>query len=370
MIKLTKPYISGREARAVKKVLRSGNLTQGSVSKNFENEISNFTKASHVFVTSSATTGLQLALDALGVGVGDEVIIPDFSFPATANAVIKLGATPVCTDINPKTYCIDVEDIRHRITPKTRAIMPVHAFGLCADMSGILEIAAKFNLKVVEDAACAIGSMIGNKQAGTFGDCGVFSFHPRKLITTGEGGAIVTDNESLAERLAILRSHGGIRGKHYFEFIDSGYNFRLSDINSAVGIVQMSKLQEILDKRISRAKRYNRLLGEVDGITVPEVPAGFRHTFQSYVIQLGDRYDRNEVIGRMANTGIETTLGTYSISSQPYFRKFNPDLLPPVLNSTRAFSKSLTLPLYPSMSIKKIDSVVRSLTDILRTLEK
>lgn len=370
MIKLTKPYISGREARAVKKVLKSGNLTQGSVSKNFENEISKFTKAQHAFVTSSATTGLQLALDALGVGIGDEVIIPDFSFPATANAVIKVGATPVCADINPKTYCIDIEDIQHRITPRTRAIMPVHAFGLCADMSGILEIAAKFDVKVVEDAACAIGSMIENKQAGTFGDCGVFSFHPRKLVTTGEGGAIVTDNESLAERLSILRSHGGIRRKYYFEYIDSGYNFRLSDINSAIGIVQMNKLEEILEKRINRAERYTRLLNEIDGISVPEVPSGFRHTFQSYVIQLGEQYDRDEIIGRMANMGIETTLGTYSISSQPYFGKYDQDPLHPVQNSVRAFSKTLTLPLYPSMGMKKIDYVVRSLTEVLRILDK
>jgi dTDP-4-amino-4,6-dideoxygalactose transaminase len=365
MIKLTKPFISGREARAVKKVLKSGNLTQGAVSKNFEGEISKFTQARHAFVTSSATTGLHLALDALGVGVGDEVIIPDFSFPATANAVIKVGATPVCADINLNTYCINVDDIQHRITSRTRAIMPVHAFGLCADMPAILEIAAKFNLKVVEDAACAIGGMIGTKQAGTFGDCGVFSFHPRKLITTGEGGAIVTDDESLAKTLSILRSHGGIRGEYYLEFIDSGYNFRLSDINSAVGLVQMSKLQEIIEKRINLAERYENLLGEIKGISVPEVPDGFRHTFQSYVIQLDDRYDRDEVIKKMACVGIETTLGTYSISSQPYFRKYNPNLLEPVPNSVIAFSKSLTLPLYPTMNVKKIDSVVRSLKDIL-----
>jgi perosamine synthetase len=368
MIKLTEPYISNQEVRAVRRVLKSGSLTQGAVSMNFEKEISNFVGSQHAYVTSSATTGLHLALDALGIGPGDEVIIPDFSFPATANAVIKIGATPVCVDINLDTYCIDPGDVENHITPKTRAIMPVHAFGLCADMPSLLDIAKRFKLKVVEDAACAIGSKIETKHAGTFGDCGVFSFHPRKLITTGEGGAIVTDNVPLSEKIAVLRSHGGVRGKSYFEFIDSGYNFRLSDINAAVGVVQMGKLQEIIDKRTKLAGIYDQILSNVGGILPPKAPLGYQHTYQSYVILLDDAFSRDEVIQEMAVAGIETTLGTYSISAQPYFKKFSSKPSTTVPNSIRAYSQSLTLPLYPTMSEKKVKHVTHTLKRVLERL--
>lgn len=367
-MKLTEPYISNQEVRAIRRVLKSGYLTQGAVSRGFEKEISNFVGSRHTYVTSSATTGLHLALDALRIGHGDEVIIPDFSFPATANAVIKIGATPVCVDIDLDTYCMNPGDVENHITPRTRAIMPVHAFGLCADMPKLLEIAKRFELKVIEDAACAIGSTINTKHAGTFGDCGVFSFHPRKLITTGEGGAIVTDDDRLSERIAVLRSHGGIRGKHFFEYVDSGYNFRLSDINAAVGVVQMGKLQEIIDKRTKRAGIYDHLLSQSEGISLPKAPFGYRHTYQSYVILLDDAFSRDDVIQEMAVAGIETTLGTYSISAQPYFKKFSSKPTSTVPNSMRAFSQCLTLPLYPSMSEKKIRYVTRTLKSVLNRL--
>ena len=367
-MKLTEPYVSNQEVRAVKRVLKSGSLTQGAVSRSFEKEISNFVGSRYTYVTSSATTGLHLALDALGIGRGDEVIIPDFSFPATANAVIKIGATPVCVDINLDSYCMDPGDVENHITPRTRAIMPVHAFGLCADMPNLLDIARRFELKVIEDAACAIGSTINAKYAGTFGDCGVFSFHPRKLITTGEGGAIVTDDVRLSERISILRSHGGVRGKHFLEFVDSGYNFRLSDINAAVGVVQMGKLQEIIDKRTKLAGIYDHILSHIEGISLPKAPLGYRHTYQSYVILLDDAFNRDHVIQEMSLAGIETTLGTYSISAQPYFKKFSSKPSLTVPNSIRAFSQSLTLPLFPSMSEKNIRYVTRTLRSVLERL--
>jgi len=364
-MKITKPYISRSEARAVAKVLRSGNLTQGEVSKQFEVELRRTVKSRYAFVTSSATTGLHLALDALDIGLGDEVIIPDFSFPATANAVIKVGATPVCVDIDLETFCINPEEIVRSISPKTKAIMPVHAFGLCANMDQILQIAKDFKLKVIEDAACAIGSTINSKFAGTFGDCGVFSFHPRKLITTGEGGAIVTDNESLADQIQILRSHGGVRNAFYFEFVEAGYNFRLSDINSAVGLVQLEKLETIIQQRRKYAAAYMDLLGDISNLVLPSIPKGFGHTFQSFVVLLDPEIKRDRVIEEMRKFDIETTLGTYSISAQPYFSRYLTETSHPCPQSLRAFNSSLTLPLYPSMKSSDIKQVAESLRRVL-----
>lgn len=364
-MKITKPYISRSEVRAAAKVLKSGNLTQGEVSKEFEVEIREAVKSQFAFVTSSATTGLHLALDALDIGPGDEVIIPDFSFPATANAVIKVGAIPVCVDINLKTFCINSEEIIRSISPKTKAIMPVHAFGLCANMDQILQIAKDFKLKVIEDAACAIGSTINSQFAGTFGDCGVFSFHPRKLITTGEGGAIVTDNKLLADKIQILRSHGGVRAEFYFEFVESGYNFRLSDVNSAVGLVQLEKLDKIIKLRRKHAGIYMDMLDSVSNLVLPSVPTGFGHTFQSFVVLLDADIKRNLVINELRKFDIETTLGTYSISAQPYFGKYLTETSRPCPQSLRAFNSSLTLPLYPSMKSSDIEQVAKDLRRVL-----
>jgi perosamine synthetase len=301
----------------------------------------------------------------LNIGPGDEVIIPDFSFPATANAVIKVGATPVCADIDLETFCINPEEIVRSISPKTKAIMPVHAFGLCANMAQILQIAKDFELRVIEDAACAIGSTIKSKYAGTFGDCGVFSFHPRKLITTGEGGAIVTDDDSLADRIQILRSHGGVRNEFYFDFVEAGYNFRLSDINSAVGSVQLKKLETIIRQRRKHAEAYMDLLGNISTLILPSIPNGFGHTFQSFVILLDQELERNHIIAEMRKLGIETTLGTYSISAQPYFSRYLTDSSHVCPQSLRAFNSSLTLPLYPSMKGSDIKQVAESLRRVL-----
>lgn len=369
-MKLTKPYISYREILAAGRVLRSGNLTQGLVSAQFEEKISSFVQSKWAFVTSSATTGLHLGLDVMGIGVGDEVIIPDFSFPATANSVIKVGASPVCVDIDLRTFCIDPKEIAKSITPKTKAIMPVHAFGLCANMPEILGIAKAHGLRVIEDAACAIGSTIGSEHAGTFGDCGVFSFHPRKLITTGEGGAVVTNDEGLSEKIKIVRSHGGIRRELYFEFVEAGFNFRLSDINSAIGFEQMAKIDQIIRLRRKFAGVYRELLGDSELLTTPFAPIGFGHTYQSYVVLLADGIDRDEVIRRMKLVGIETTIGTYSISTQPYFEKFVGFPRPVVPRSIIASRRSLTLPLYPGMRKKDVKTVATSLVSILEDLNR
>lgn len=364
-MKLTKPYISYKEMFAASRILKSGNLTQGKASALFEKEICAYVGSKSAFVTSSATTGLHLSLDVLQIGDGDEVIIPDFSFPATANSVIKVGATPICVDIDLETFCIDPNKIEENISEKTKAIMPVHAFGLCANMPEIMKIAGKFNLRVIEDAACAIGSTINNQHAGTFGDCGVYSFHPRKLITTGEGGAITTSDSEIGELIGIARSHGGIRRELFMEFIESGYNFRLSDINSAIGIEQLSKIHRIISARKKYAKMYDVIFEGNEFLTTPHVPMGYSHTYQSYVVLLSRGVDRNFIIRELRKMDIESTLGTYSISSQPYFEKYSARRKTEVPQSNFAFSQALTLPLYPGMKSRDVAKVAKAVLTIL-----
>jgi perosamine synthetase len=360
-VRLNVPLVGAEELELVSEVLDSGYLTQGPKAAEFESLITERIGAESGFATSSATTGLHLALHALGVQPGDEVIVPDFSFPATANAVIQQGAIPVFVDIRLDTFNLDADLLERAITPRTRAIMPVHAFGLTADMSAISEIAARHGLPVIEDAACALGATHRGREAGTLGTAGVFSFHPRKIITTGEGGLISTSDPELAQRIAVLRSHGAIRGSHYMSFIDAGFNYRLSDVHAAIGIGQMGKLEHILQRRRALADVYDGLLADVPGVTAPSAPEGDVHSYQSYVVLLDADVDRDAVIDRMKEADIETTLGTYSMHLQPYFRErfgIADEELPA---STRAHWSALTLPLYPQLRDDELARVTEAL---------
>ncbi|MBO2988392.1 DegT/DnrJ/EryC1/StrS family aminotransferase [Leucobacter tardus] len=346
-------------------MLESGYLTQGPQAAEFERLVSKHTGSRFGFATSSATTGIHLALHAAGVKPGDEVIIPDFSFPATANAVIQQGAVPVFVDIELSTFNLDPRLLREAFTTRTRAVMPVHAFGLPADMGPINAVAAEFGVPVIEDAACALGGSYRGREAGALGDAGVFSFHPRKIITTGEGGMITTSDESLAERISVLRSHGAVRGSHFMSFVDAGYNYRLSDVHAAIGVVQMGRLASIMSDRWRLADRYALELDGVEGVTAPTVPDGSVHAFQSYVVLLDDAIDRDAVIDGMRARDIETTLGTYSMHLQPYFRdRFGiaDEMLP---MATRAHRSALTLPLYPQLSDEEVSEVSATLADVI-----
>lgn len=365
-MRLNVPLTGAEELALVAEVLESGYLTQGPKVVELEKLVTGYVGTDFGFATSSATTGIHLALHAVGVKPGDEVIIPDFSFPATANAVIQQGAVPVFVDIDLATFNMNPALIETAITERTAAIMPVHAFGLPADMDAINAVAAKHGLPVIEDAACALGGIYKGRQAGSLGTAGVFSFHPRKIITTGEGGIITTSDVAMADQIRVLRTHGSERGSHFMSFVDAGYNYRLSDVLGAIGVAQMARLDYIVERRQELGRRYAELLQNVAGVSAPIVPEGTRHAYQSYVALLDEGIDRNRVIDLMRERDIETTLGTYSMHLQPYFsERFGIDdaLLP---MATRAHHSALTLPLYPQMSDADLQRVCDTLSEVVR----
>jgi perosamine synthetase len=362
-VRLNIPMTGTPEVEAVRAVLESGYLTQGARAAEFEGAVKAMVGTRHAAAVSSATTGLHLTLVALGVESGDEVIVPGFSFPATANAVLQQGAVPVFVDIDEKTFNLDPSLIEAAITPRTAAVMPVHAFGMCAEMDPINEIASRHGLPVIEDAACALGGTYHTRQAGSLATAGVFSFHPRKIITTAEGGMIMTDDDELAERIAVLRAHGAVRGELYMEFVAAGFNYRLSDVHAAIGLAQMARIDDIVSGRLAAAAELSARLVSMTGVRTPTSPPHISHTYQSYVVLLDDDIDRDGVIRSMKTRDIETTLGTYGMHLQPYFRErfgIADGVLP---HTTRAHRQSLTLPLYPQLSGDDMDRISAALRE-------
>lgn len=369
MIKLQETSVGSEELLEIEKVIASGFLTQGKKTTEFEYLVAEYTKSRHALAMSSATTGLSISLSALDISPGDEVIIPAFSFPATANVIENFGAKPVFIDIELETYNINASLIEEKITSKTKVVMPVHAFGLMADMISIMDLCAQYDLAVLEDAACALGASLNGKMAGTFGQLGVFSFHPRKVITTGEGGMVITSRDDLADKIKILRSHGSVPKEIYLEFIESGFNYRLSDINSAIGVIQMSKLENILNIREQLALKYNELLKNSPLIAIPRQPENYRHTFQSYVVLIKKSGVRDEIIKGLRREGIECTLGTYGMHLQPYYKqKYHLDSSE-FKNATSAHENALTLPLHHKMKISDLEFVADSLISTLNSFE-
>lgn len=368
MMRINRPVLGDAELHEIASVLESGNLTQGAKAVQFERLVAERIGVEYAFAMSSCSTGLHMALICLGIGPGDEVIIPDFTFPATGNVVVECGATPVLADIDLATYCIDPAEVAARITPRTRAVMPVHAFGLCADMDAIRGICDPLGIPVIEDAACALGARFQERWAGSLGEAGVFSFHPRKIITTGEGGMLTTNNPDMASRISVLRTHGAVRGPLFLQFDDFGFNYRLSDIHAAVGVAQMARLETILLARRDLAAQYDEALGGHSLLSTPIVPFGQTHTYQSYVVLLEESLDRDAAIEGLRARGIETTLGTYSLNSQPSFRQLSGVGAADVPRSLSAFNRALTLPLHPGMSRADVEVVARELDVVLGAL--
>ncbi len=368
MIRLNIPFTDQSELDEVATVLSTGYLTQGPKTNEFERKVADYIGCRFAFAMSSCTTALHLALVALGIGPGDEVLIADFTFPATANVVVQQGAKPVFVDIDLDTFTINPDDLKSKVTERTKAIIPVHTFGCSADMDAINELAERYDIAVIEDAACAIGTTYHNRYCGNMGTMGCFSFHPRKVITTGEGGMITTNDENLAEKIQLLRSHGGVRVGNWYEYQAAGFNYRLSDILSAIGVAQMDKLPTLIEEKRERAEKLKQLLSGIPGITVPAEPSWKGHIYQSFVILVDPEMDRNRIIDELRKRGIETTLGTYAIHDQPYYQKMYGYHTGDLPRSHAAFTRSITLPLYPQLTEQDLGQIASCLDEVIRSI--
>jgi len=388
-IPIAKPFFGHEEMRAVQLPLESGWIVQGAFVKEFEEKFSAFTGASFSIATTSCTTALHIAVTAMGLKSGDEVIVPAFTWISTPNVVEYMGAKPIFCDINLNTFNINTKQIESMITPKTVGIIPVHLFGLCAEMDSIQEIAKKHHLWVIEDAACAFGGRYHGRHAGTFGEIGCFSFHPRKSITTGEGGMITTAQPEIDHLSRILRDQGGSQTNFEREFIKPalllsdynylGYNYRMTDIQGALGCAQMDRAKWILEERSKRARLYDEMLKNVEWFEVPKVPTGYVHGYQAYVclfrpeeptLKNVDRLhrQRNDLMMRLEEKGISTRQGTHAPVIQGYYVKkyhLRPEQFP---NAYLADRLSLTLPLYVQMIESEQEMVINELKYTLREL--
>lgn len=349
MIPIAKPILGDEEKKAIASVLESGMLAQGPKVKEFEEKFSKYIGTKYAIATNNGTTALHLGLLAAGVKQGDEVITTPFSFIATATAIIFCGAKPVFVDIDPGTFNIDASKIENAITPKTKAIMPVHLYGLPAEMDRIMEIAKKHDLAIIEDACQAHGAEFNGKRVGAFGDCGCFSFYPTKNMTTGEGGMITTNNEKIAEKTRLLREHGQ---KARYEHVMVGYNYRLTDIHAAVGIEQLKKLEGFNKKRIENAKILSK--GVQARVEVPYVPPNTRHVYHQYTIKVKNRDELKE---KLAKDGVSTGI---------YYPKLIYQYPPMNKYATKTkvaegmVNEVISLPVHPSLSRADLDKIIES----------
>lgn len=388
-IPITRVVFGDEEMDAVRRPLESGWVVQGPWVRAFEAEFARFAASRYAIATTSCTTALHVCVAALGLKQGDEVIVPAFTWVSTPNVVEYMGAQPVFCDIDLATFNVDVAKIEERITARTVGLLPVHLFGLAAEMEPILEIARRRGLWVVEDAACALGATYGGRHVGTMGDAGCFSFHPRKAITTGEGGMVTTDRDDIERAARSLRDHGATRSdreRHVAEgaylladYPVLGYNYRMTDIQGALGCAQMKRAASVLGARAARAVRYDERLAKLDWLERPVVPAGRTHGYQAYVTLFrpeqpvlgnADRLHgmRNALMATLESKGIATRQGTHAPVLQKFYAErydLRREMYP---NATLADLLSLTLPLYPQMTDEEQDRVIEELDAAYRRL--
>ncbi|AMM53555.1 DegT/DnrJ/EryC1/StrS family aminotransferase [Pyrococcus kukulkanii] len=363
MIPIAKPLIGDEEINAVIRVLKSGMLAHGKEVEAFEKEFAEYLGVKHALAVSNGTTALDLALKALKIGPGDEVITTPFTFIASANAVLFQGAKPVFADIDPKTFNLDPEEVKEKITNKTRAILVVHLYGQPADMKAFKEIAEDYKLYLIEDCAQAHGAKFEGQKVGTFGDIAAFSFYPTKNMTTGEGGMVVTNDDELARRVSLLRNHGQTR-KYLHE--ELGYNYRMTNIAAAIGRVQLRKLDEWNEIRIRNAEKLTRGISKIEGLIPPYVDPRAKHVFHQYVIRVTDEYplSRDELQEKLREKGIGTAVHyPMPVHHQPLYQKlgYPRDCCP---NAIEASKQVLSLPVHPAVSEKDITYIVQTLKEL------
>jgi len=374
-IPIIKPYFGKEEEDAAIRVIRSGWITQGPIVAEFEKNFAEYVGTKYAIAVSSCTTALHLALIVAGIKNGDEVILPSHTFIATANVVVCCGGVPVFVDIDLRTFNMDTDKIEKAITNRTKAIMIVHQMGLPADNDKIYEIARKNNLKVIEDTACAIGSKYKGKYIGTDAALACFSFHPRKVLTTGEGGMITTNNEEYEKTLRFLRHHGmsvsdlarhGSKELVFEEYNIIGYNYRLTDLQAAIGIEQLKKLNWILERRRKLAKNYNKYFQESGYLVPPFIPDYAETNYQSYCAYINpeSKKTRNGLMKYLLGKGITTRRGIMSVHREkPYIEigeKYD------LVNSEKASDNAIILPLYSQMTEDEQLFVVNSIKEYFK----
>jgi len=371
-IPLLRPYFDEEELEEIKKVLESGWVSQGPKVSEFEEKVKRYLGVKYAVAVTNCTAALHLSLLSIGIDKGDEVLVGDYTFPATGHSVLYCGAKPVFVDVDIKTYNIDPEKIEEKITDKTKAIIPIHTFGQPAEMDKILKIAQEYDLKVIEDAACAFGAKYRKKFAGAIGNIGCFSFHARKGITTGEGGMVVTNDRNLADKIRHLSVFGMSsawdREKDQRlvipKFTDVGYNYKMSDIIAAVGVAQLDKIDIIIRRKQELAECWDSKLQNIDFIEPPYVRKDVKHIYQSYIALVGKNIDRNKLIMKLKKIGIQTHIGTYASHIQPVYK--SKDKCP---HSLSVFNRALALPMYYELTENEIDISTNYLKKILEEIK-
>ncbi len=371
-----KPWISSEDKKSILDTLNQRWLTNGPKLKKFEKDFSRFIETKFSIGVGSATHALHLAVRSMGIGPGDEVIVPTFTFAATLNSVLYSGAKPILVDVEPSTFTIAIKEIEKKITKKTKAIIPVHYGGQSCDMKEILKIARKHNLGIIEDCAHSLGSRYEKKYCGTFGKVGCFSFYPTKIITTGEGGMVSTNDTKIFKKISLLKSHSmsvsvvdrESKAKWKYDITDLGYNYRLDEIRASLGISQLSRIKKINQMRINIAQKYNDLLSDIEGLAIPKVKDDRNHIYHLYTVKIGNTFPitRNNLFTLLNENGIGTSVQYYPLHLMSFYKKL---LSPkkskfPVANILK--DQVLCLPIFPQMSDKQI----RFLSSILHKVAK
>ena len=362
------PWISGDDKKIINKTLSQSMLTLGPQLEKFEADFCKYSKSKYAIAVSNCTAALHLSLMALGIGKDDEVIIPDLTFVADANAVLACNAKPVVADINKENFFLSISNVKRNITKRTKAIIPVHIYGQVCNIKEILDLARDYNLKVVEDCAHAVGTFHKSKHVGTLGNTGCFSFYPTKNITTAEGGMVTTNSKEIAEKVRQLRSHGmtkSLKSRYsseypwVFDIVEPGYNYRLDEIRSALGITQLKRIKKINELRKKVSLYYHKNLKNISGIVLPDMVNDKTHSYHLYTIRVTKPFklSRNQLYKKLKDNGIRTTVYWMPIHEYAAYRKFAKKSS--IVNTSKTYDEILALPLFPNISKKHQDAVIK-----------